>query len=279
MDYINAIISAPTLTTSSVELDIRKADTNFFSFLIWEHPEVINKEVEEIKASSSASVHIVESNRGIFSQTTEGDSLSLEIGIHPTLPTDVTVDWTISYEGSVPSDMVEDLSCTIGGFDYGSLHTPATVGDILTISGTAIVPAGMSSVTTTIGTLDDGVFTGGKNSFKVCTATLVSSSASVNIHHNKSIGLIMDSSVVPAMKGGVPIQIKMHQKLPYENLDSPSTGTQEKFTVEDPRTICIDDSPAIKVKFSADEILPVDEMIDLSGGNTYYQIIVQQGRR
>ncbi len=289
MKYVKKVISRPVLSTEVFEHELDWGDTFFVSLREYPAPDITIVEPPKLHISNLNPIFIHETNSGIFDVKTEGVDLVVTIRSRDDVTVDTLVEWTITHGGILDPSLgqLEDTTIThLDGFDYNDLHRDTVVADIPTLTGVATILAGTSSVVIQIPTVDDTVFTGGKNTFKRCTITLDSTDNADTILHTErltSVGLIEDSSVLPVLEGTVQVSCRMNVETNIE----PLTGSagQETFTLgvdalgsPNLATLIIDDTPLESIVMTPVDILAADAT-DLTNGGVYYQVIIKPATR
>ena len=144
---------------------------------------------------------------GIGAQTVEGGDLVFGITMSGTSDEDVTVNWSMTLNGSA---------------EAGDLTSP------IVYSGSVVIPAGSTTGSITIPTFDDSLFEGGAGSFEDLTMTLTSASGAELGSTTSVTGLIEDNDSFP---GGTTDQYGVTEG---STLDTDADGTINGVLFNDP---------------------------------------------
>ena len=293
LKYNKTIITRPLSCTAgdSHLIDLPVGDTYFMSLKEWVAPTLPFQEADNvIPPQVRPSVYLEHVYAQICTVVEEGTDMSFTVRLTDTVATDTTVDWTITHGGVVAHEGLRDTNSTGDDtFSYiNDVHGVSVDGDFAALTGSATVLAGNDSVVVTVGTVDDAVWTGGPNTFKVFTVTLSNLSDSSMLlldGRDSATGLIEDIAATPALSGWVDLGIQMHDLVATEPLIDPSTGSQDLFIlgVDDNgasniRSVIIDDVPMVSMTFTPNTVVAADAS-DLTGGTVFVQAIIQSGRR
>lgn len=255
----------------------------------YEHPEYKVVAPDPIPPTPTTVIYIDSDNKYIFDSQVEGADLTLNLKTTETLLADCTVDWTITHGATLPNEVIFNDNVSDPKFDYNSINTDTMDSDFPAVTGSATILGGTNSVSVVIPSLDDSVNTLDKGSYKTFTITLSNpSDPAVSIYEpcSSSVGLISDATVAPSIEGSVKFDVKLHELAMYEPLNNPETGDQEQFTrgvdlngYTNIRSVVIDDVPMTTIKLLPSDIVSADVSVDYNIVPSYFQVIVQSGRR
>ena len=144
---------------------------------------------------------------GIGAQIVEGGDLVFGITMSGTSDEDVTVNWSMTLNGSA---------------EAGDLTSP------IVYSGSVVIPAGSTTGSITIPTFDDSLFEGGAGSFEDLTMTLTSASGADLGSTTSVTGLIEDND---SFSGGTTDQYGVTEG---STLDTDADGTINGVLFNDP---------------------------------------------
>ncbi|AUR89050.1 hypothetical protein NVP1121O_022 [Vibrio phage 1.121.O._10N.286.46.C4] len=290
MKYQTPIIPHPySLTdTNTLDVDLKWGDSYFISLTNYTVPALNTVPREEEIRQPRNSFYIEEMVKGIADNVVEGNDVTLTIRSLDPVGQDETVDWAITHVGDLPNEYMITETGNTPDINYSqTINTPTVDGAFSALTGTATITAGTDSVTVTLNTVDDAVFTGGANTFRIGTVTLSNPSNDMLLSLNTPSSLILleDATVVPAIEGGVLLWVKMHEMTEYEPLIDPNTSAQAGFILGNSdtgesnlRTVIIDDVPMVCLRFVPDSIAAVDAS-DITAGKVFVQPVIQVGRR
>lgn len=270
------------------EIEVPFGDTYYIALTEWENePLTMEPAREDIQRDKVIrnTVYLGEQNKSIGNLVTEGEDLVFTIKITEPLATDLTIDWVITGTTDLPDEMVTSQNATLDGFDYTTLHREATVADIPTMTGTATLLAGDTSVDVVIPTIDDVIWTGGENTFKCCDFTISNlSDTDLLLDRDKVFGLVMDSSVTPTVEGVVELWVRMDKELHLERLGGLSDAVTYTIGYDDDgmsklETGIFDDIDIHSIAFRVSEDFTATLGEDMTAANTYIKAVIKTGRR
>jgi hypothetical protein len=230
---------------------------------------------------------VSEEYHGIASVAKEGESITITVKASAPVATDTTVNWVISHGGVFSNGELSNHKPNIGSFDYTTLHKNTVDADFDVLGGTATILAGTDSVDVVINSVDDTVWTGGVNTFKIATFTISDPSDTMMLmQRNSAVILLEDNTPTPVYEGDVELWVRMgdHEDCHLEPLGGRSDPV--KFSIgydtegNSLLETCIFDDTNIKsiaFKTSTDATAPNGE--DITGGVLYYKAQIKSGRR
>jgi len=293
LQYNKTIVTKPLSCSAgdSHLIDLPVGDTYFISLKEWAAPTLPFLSADNnIPPQIRPSVYLEHDYKQVCTLVAEGTDMTFTVSLTEPVATDTSVDWTITNGGSVDHDGLRDTNSTSDDtFSYiNDVHGVSVDGDFGILTGTATILAGTDSIDVTVGTNDDGLWTGGANTYKVFTVTL-SNLSDPNMlllaGRDSAIGLIEDVAVTPALEGTIDLSIQMHDLVATEPLINPSTSSQDMFDLSldtggdsNIRTVIIDDVPMVSMTFTPNTVVAADAS-DMTNGTVFVQAIIQSGRR
>ncbi len=285
MNYNNKYVTQPF--TNDLELQMDSGDSYFMGLRQWTGitPQ-IDTFVEPAFIQALPHIYIESALEQCVGVVPEGSNITVTVKSDRNVLVDTTVDYTIAGTTDVPQAWMLDPNCT-EDYDSTSVLTSATITDIPTLTGQAVILADTDSITFDIVTVDDTIFTGGINSYRSFSVTLSNPDNPLFVVKDDTIsyGLLADTTPLPVVEGQVLVSVRMDDLLGWEPLEQPSEPTQQGFTLGNDangnsliRSLQVDDIPLRRVRFEPQEFVASDAS-DITGGNLYYQMVVYTGRR
>lgn len=240
MQYSSPIITPPIRwNTPSFDIPLGvSGDTIFITPIPSINRELTLPPVDnKIPLTPKAHIRIVEVFEDVSGVVLEGDTLNITVALSKPSPVDIECQLQITHDAlpDVSPDWRrdKDVEGVVDNTNYiAEYFTDTTDADFANTNITLTIPAGQTSFTQSISTVDDGVLQRGKGSYKVGKISIVSQdNPDYMIHHSKgsSTVLLEDSSDYPVWGGGeVYLWCKLGKLCEWEPILD-ETGTQAKL--------------------------------------------------
>jgi hypothetical protein len=280
------VVISPAYSSSTLKstLPIKGKGLNWIMSAIQWLPTTVD--FPPVKYEGTPTLRLKKTHGEINCIATEGNDITFTIELMYDQPADVTGTWNIitSEDGyslaSVPTEalvgMDSDAENTVDSFDPKDRLTVVADADIGTKTGSWTIPQGQKSVTVTVSTVDDAVFTGGANTYKVARLS-VTNSQGLPTHGTGTI-LIEDASPPSICDGALSVKGKIHSLLPEEKLMNANEAAPLELLIGDKYGgFHLDDIPLVELSF---EPIPTSFKmqtggIDPNGVPYRYRIILQ----
>lgn len=208
--YTHPIPFTPTTTT---ELPVPVGDSYFITLMECEAPEInFTSSRGDIQQGNVIrnTLYLSEMHHSVAYVGQEGTDITLTVKTSENVTQDVTIDWTITHGGVFHNSELVNSKANIGHFDYTALHRDTQDTDFALLTGQVMIPQGSNEITFTVSTVDDLLWTGGINTYKLATITL-SNVSDTNLLTDRMQALIMleDNATTPVFEGEVELWVRM----------------------------------------------------------------------
>lgn len=291
MNYTDILITPPIPTAAGTPYEIStvKGDTCYLSLIQWLPPIPSFDESPPHQDTGRPNLYIEEIHDNIASLVTEGSDVVLTIKSSEVVSVHSTVDWAITHTGNLDDKIFKDENENLKSvFNYiDSIHSSTDDTTLTILTGTATILSGTDNVVINIPTVDDTIYTGGVNTYKIGTVTLSNPFTGMDLSPNKSSShiLIEDNSILPVISGHFTLEVKLHPLTAYEKIIDPDTDEQATIVLgvdgdgyTNLKTQVWDDLPLRSIRLTPVDVVGIGGEV-LTGGNVYVQAIVQIGRR
>lgn len=290
MKYNKTLVTPPlSMLTSKHRVDLPRGDTYFLSLRVWKALGLSLPQSEPFEPTPNPNTIFIDTSfKGAYASVKEGTTLSFDISCSTPADVDTSVNWTITHNAIVPSAWIKRETEEENEVNYASLCvTNTSDADFGSVSGTAIITAGNSSINVQITTNDDTVLSGGSGYFRAGLLTIISTD---NVRYmlqpdgDSAILIIEDNNILPPLQGLITMGGKLHPLLSTEPLIDPMTDEIVSFNIgftgadSNLRTFTIDDMPLDEITINIPTILATDAS-DITGVPIFLQAIIHSGNR
>lgn len=232
-------------------------------------------------------VYLSEQHHTVGSVVKEGSPITITIKASEAVTADTTVDWVITHGGVFPNGELKNEKPNVGDFDYSTLHTDTADADFDVLNGTATILAGTDSVDVVINSVDDLIWTGGVNTFRVATFTISNlSDANMLIDRTSVLLLLEDNTTTPAYEGTVELWVRMGdaEDCHLEPLGGRTEAVKFNIGYSDDgssllETSIFDDTDIRSIAFKTPKDATATNGEDITTGTLYYKAQIKSGRR
>jgi len=294
MNYNKTVYTSPMVFAAGQDHEIEAplGDTYFITLTEWQNRPLnllpARPAIERDKVIRNT-LFIRDTNSHIADIVTEGEDLNVVVALTEAYGIDISFDWTITHGGDFingEANWEKDES----NYNYQQLHRDTVDADYnATLTGQATIAAGDTTVTITIPTVDDAVFTGGENSYKVSTITLSNYSVGTgdilpDESRTSSLIIMSDSSPRPIIEGVVSLWVRMGEDTEMERLggrsDAVSFSLGQDTNGDSLLETCIfDDTPIEKLIFRVAEDPTAPNGEDITQTTLRFNAQIKSGRR
>ena len=293
MKYSGTIVSHPFDITTAWNTPLNIGDTYFFGLRQWQGSDLqLPLALPRTITTNPKTIMIQSDYEGILSPVTEGEDVVFDIITTEPVAADTTVTYTITNGATVDNTWLLDKEVTVKDtVDMVALCVADSVDAdfAATMSGTAVILSGTSSVTVTVPTVDDVTLTGGTGTYRAGTITLTSQDNTDYIlqpEKSEVVVLLEDATPLPAITGEVLLSGKLHKLLSEEPIIDPDTSSQLAFSVGVNattgenllRSAIVDDTPLVSATYTPD-IFVADDGTDITTIPVFLQAVVMGANR